>query len=328
MRVSYNKINIYNERRLRVNHKEWKYKIGKDRVAVLLMLMMSGMFGGAAAWLYKADNGAFIPVSMIAGLMVLVFLLTLHRFFFYKVLIGEDGFYYQTNIGNGKFYSYREVEKAWMSSGTDQNGGTKQYCNIAVPGKSVIRFLFFFQDECAVNYLIGQVEQFFQNTESDGNREKEEYLIDGKVFGKMQMGIGAVIVAMIVSLNLFLVKKVGLTLIGNLGVVMALVVACLLCNRYFFFQVKIKKDGFYCRTNPFDGCYYTYEEIVACRTIRKIVRHRQGYWDAAQRRYYFFFEFTDFHGKNHKFQFEQEIYEQEIRVLKERIEHTGNEMGW
>lgn len=268
MRVSYNKINIYNERQSRVNHKEWKYKIGKDRVAVLLMLMMSGMFGGAAAWLYKTHNGAFIPVSMIAGLMVLVFLLILHR------------------------------------------------------------FLFFFQDECAVNYLIGQVEQFFKNTESDGNREKEEYLIDGKSFGKMQMGIGAVIVAMILSLDLFLVKKVGLTLIGNLGVGMALVGACLLCNRYFFFRVKIKKDGFYCRTNPFDGCYYTYEEIVACRTIRKIVRHRQGYWDATQRRYYFFFEFTDFHGKNHKFQFEQEIYEQEIRVLKERIEHTGNEMGW
>lgn len=306
-----------------MNHQEWEYKIGKDYIAVLLMLIMSGVFVGAAAWLYKTHNGAFIPVSMIAGLMVLVFLLTLYRFFFYKVLIGKDGFYYQTNIGNGKFYSYREVEKAWISSGTDQSGGTQQYCNIAVPGKSVIRFPFFFQDECAVNYLIDQVEEIFQKTERDGDREKEEYLIDGKAFGKMQMGIGVVIVAMTVSLNLFLVKKVGLTLIGNLGVVMALVVACLFCNRYFCFQVKIKKDGFYCRTNPFNGCYYAYEELVDCREIRKIVRHRQGYRDAAQRRYYFFFEFTDFHGKNHKFQFEQEIYEQEIRVLKERIEHTG-----
>ena len=50
---------------------------------------------------------------------------------FYKVLIGTDGFYYQTGIGNGRYYNYSDIEKAWISSGTAQNGHEEQRKNRA-----------------------------------------------------------------------------------------------------------------------------------------------------------------------------------------------------
>lgn len=104
--------------------------------------------------------------------------------------------------------------------------------------------------------------------------------------------------------NLISVSSIGLTI----------ATICLLFNSYFFFQVKIEKEGFYCRTNPFNGHYYVYEKIKKCHTIRKVVRHRRG-----ERRYYFFFVFVDANGKKRKFQYSEDVYEQEIRVLKERI---------
>lgn len=84
----------------------------------------------------------------------------------------------------------------------------------------------------------------------------------------------------------------------------------------------IGKKGFYCSTNPFDGQYYEYNEIVSCRRIKKVVRTRAHYYEAAQRRYYFFFEFTDVRGKTRKFQFEDPIHGHEVDVLKERIENA------
>lgn len=303
-----------------MKHKEWKYKIGQDKVAVVLMFLMSLVFGGLDIWLRKINIDAVFFVTIIAGLMTAVFLLTVHRFFFYKVLIGEEGFYYQTNIGNGKFYSYKQIEKVWISSGTAQNGGQHEYCNIAVTGQSVLRFQMFYQDKKAVKYLIKRVERLSCKTEEDSVCEKEEYLIDGKAFGKIQIGIGVVIIAVMVVLDVFLLKVIKNAPISIMSFIMILAMVWLLFNHYFFFQVKIQKAGFYCRTNLFDGHYYTYEEIVDYREIKKIVRHRLHYWNAAPRRYYFFFAFTDIQGKTRKFQFEQEIYEQEIRVLKERIE--------
>ena len=91
-----------------------------------------------------------------------------------------------------------------------------------------------------------------------------------------------------------------------------------------FFKVKIDTKGFYCRTNPFNGQYYEYDEITNCRRIKKVVRTRAHYYEAAERRYYFFFEFTDVRGKTRKFAFEDPIHGHEINVLKERIEKTLN----
>lgn len=61
-----------------------------------------------------------------------------------------------------------------------------------------------------------------------------------------------------------------------------------------------------------------YEDIK--QKADKVVYTSQEYYEAAERRYYFFFEFTDVRGKTRKFAFEDPIHGHEVNVLKERIE--------
>ena len=150
--------------------------------------------------------------------------------------------------------------------------------------------------------------------------EKDEYLIDGKVFGKTKIGIGPILLAIFVFIDVLIIKETGFIAMLIPGIAMELGLCWMLFVDYGFFQVKIGKDGFYCPTNPFNGQWYKYSEIT--REIKKVVRHRQHHWNAAKRRYYFFFEVTDVRGKVGKVQFTKEIFEQEVNVLKERIEQA------
>lgn len=163
--------------------KEWKYKIGSSKTPAVLMFIMSAIFCGLALWLHKTDNGAIIFAGLLAVLMVIVFLLTIYRLIFYKVLIGSKGFYYQTGIGNGKYYDYADVEKAWLSSGTAQNGANEQYCNVALLDKRVIRFMYFYNDKKAVNYLVKQANTIEPLVPT---KEKDEYLIERQGFWQIK----------------------------------------------------------------------------------------------------------------------------------------------
>ena len=300
---------------------EWKYKIGSGKLPVILMFLMSALFCGLTAWLYSTDNGTFLFGAILATIMLLVFILTIYRFLFYKVLIGKDRFYYQTGIGNGRYYAYTDIEKAWISSGTAQNGGEAEYCNIAPYGATVIRFQFFSSDEKAVKYLIRRVNAASEMRTSLKSTEKDEYLIDGKVFGKLKIGVGIAVSIMIVLINGYMIKEIGFHASLIPGYVMAIIICWMLFVDYLFFRVKIEKDRFYCRTNPFNGKWYQYSDITHCKEIKRVVRH-QRVRGASHRRYFFYFQFTDVNGTTRKFQFSKEIFEHEIHVLQERIEHA------
>ena len=263
---------------------------------------------------------AVIFTGIITTLMVLVLVLTIYRFLFYKVLISDEGFYYQTGIGNGKYYTYTDVEKAWINSGISQNGGQGKYCNIALYNKKVIRFPFFYNDKKGVDYLIKQANADTQSTRTNTLKEKDDYLINGKAFGKTRIMLGIVILAVLAFIDVFLIREIGFNFIIIPSIAMGVTVSLLLFNYYLFFQVKIGKDSFYCRTAPFNGQYYKYSEITDCREIKRVVRHRSYSNRSLHREYYFYFEFTDNKGKKHKFQYEQQIHEYEVNVLKDRIE--------
>ena len=68
--------------------KQWKYKIGAEKMPMYLTFMMLVLFGGLAIWLHKMQNGAFIFVGMFAAIMLILFGATVHRFLFYKIFIG------------------------------------------------------------------------------------------------------------------------------------------------------------------------------------------------------------------------------------------------
>ena len=301
----------------------WKYKIGSGKMPVILTLIMFSLFGGLTAWLYSASNSAFIFTGLFSAILIALVFATGYRLAFYKVLIGKDGFYYQTGPGNGKFYKYAEVEKAWVNSGEAQNRAQQDFCNIEIPGIPVIRFQFFYADEKAVNYLIRRIEASEGKSVPKANGENAEHLINGKVFGKTRIVVALVLLIIVAILDAVIIKTTGHMYLAVPGIVMALFILLYLVNSNMFFKVKIDAKGFYCRTNPFNGQYYEYDEITNCRKIKKVVRTRAHYNEAAERRYYFFFEFTDVRGRTRKFAFEDPIHGHEINVLKERIEKAN-----
>ena len=274
---------------------------------------MLAVFGSITGWLYSENNGAFLFTGLFSAILLALVIATTYRLAFFKVLIGKDGFYYQTGPGNGKFYDYGQAEKAWIHSGEAQNRAKEDYCNIEIPGIPVIRFQFFYADEKAVRYLVKSIEA------AAGEHGAEEYLIDGKVFGKTRIVLGFVFLLVIAFIDAVIIKTSGLAFLVIPGFVMAIYVLISLINSNFFFQVKIGEKGFYCRTNPFNGQYYEYSEITQCERIKKVVRIRRPR-RAENPRYYFFFEFTDSGGATRKFQFEDQIHGHEVDILKERIE--------
>lgn len=299
---------------------QWKYRIGSRKMPVILTLIMFAVFGGLTAWLYSTNNGAFIFTGLFSAILLALVIATVYRLAFFKVLIGKDGFYYQTGPSNGKFYNYAEVENAWLNSGEAQNRAQEDYCNIEIPGVPVIRFQFFYADEKGMNYLIKRIEATANKETAESRKEKAEYLIDGKVFGKTRIVLSIVLLVLVAIIDAVIVKATGQMYLAVPGVVMALFILIYLINSNMFFKVTIEENGFYCRTNPFNGQYYEYAEITACKRIKKVVRTRAHYYEAAERRYYFFFEFTDISGKTRKFAFEDPIHGHEINVLKERID--------
>ena len=305
-----------------MENQTWKYKIRSGKVPVILTLLMFAVFGGVTVWLYSTNNGAFIFTGLFSAILLALVIATVYRLAFFKVLIGKDGFYYQTGPSNGKFYNYTDVEKAWLNSGEAQNRAQEDYCNIEIPGIPVIRFQFFYADEKGVNYLIKRIEATASGETVERRNEKAEYLIDGKVFGKTRIVIAIVLLIVVTIIDAVIIKATGHMYLAVPGVVMALFILFYLINSNMFFRVNIDAKGFYCRTNPFNGQYYEYGEIINCRRIRKVVRTRAHYYEAAERRYYFFFEFTDVRGKTRKFAFEDPIHGHEVNVLKERIEKS------
>jgi hypothetical protein len=304
-----------------MGNKQWKYKIGSGKMPMILAFIMFTLFGALAVWLYKIQNGAFIFAGVLAAVMFILLLATVHRFLFYKVFIGKEGFYYQTGMNNGRFYAYEMVEKAWISSGTAQHGAQEEYCVIEISGGPVIRFQFFYNDKKGIKYLIKQVEVNRSRKENIA-LETEEYLIDGKVFVKERIVIAFILMTIIAILDILLIQSNVPIYFYLPGTLMGIGLILYLMIRQRYYKIHIGQRGFYYRTNPFNGQQFDYSDIVDCREVKKVIRHRSHYWEAGLRRYYFFFEFTDVKGIKRKFQFEKPIHEREVNVLRERIENT------
>ena len=298
---------------------EYKYTITGKKLPVILTAILTGLFGGLSVWTYKTDNSVSIVLFMFTILMFFAFILTVYHLLFFKVLIGLNGFYYQTHIGNGKFYNYDKVDKVWISSGKTQGGAKAQYCNISLINKEILRIPFLFADEKGVKYLIKKVNNYC--LKSVKTEKDETYAIDGKTFGKSKLILGLLIVALIALSNIFIIRKFSFVVIPS--IVICIFAIFLILNYNLWFKVKIEKDGFYCRTTPFNGRYYKYSEIKDCRIVEKVVkRHRYDTGTPITKSYYFFFVFYDTAGKKHVFQYEDQIHEHEINILKKRIDEA------
>ena len=90
-----------------------------------------------------------------------------------------------------------------------------------------------------------------------------------------------------------------------------------------FYKIQIEKDGFYCRTNPFDGKYYQYREI----SNYKLIEERKKFGSVRGRgvretHYFYYLIFTDSNNKTHKVLYNKALFEREMKVLVSRIEQA------
>lgn len=293
--------------------KQWKYRIGTGKMRVFLSLGMTALFVGISIWLHKTQNPAYLFGDILSAIMVAVLLLTVYRLLFYKVLIGRDGFYYQSHISNGLYHNYSELKNAWLTTGQNLSGHETSWCHFETADGKVTRFVYYYGDEKAVRYLVSRTE-----AETAGRaEEKQQYRIDGKASGMVGL-VGALIAAgMLCIFDIPFLQLGGVAFFtGLIGLLVAGYIVVTALFSYFCFQVKIEEKGFYCQTNPFNGTYYAYEDITHCRSVKRIYRRRRS----ATRNHYFYLYFTDRYGKTRRFQYEEDIYGHEINVLKERIE--------
>ena len=293
----------------------WKYKVSSGKAPVLISLAMVALFGSLSIWMHKTGNGAYFFSDILTGIMILIFIVTVYRLFFFKVLIGKDGFYYQTQIGNGLYHNYSELRDARITTGQNLSGHKTNWCHFETAGGQVSRFYFYYGDKKAIQYFVRRAQAAI--AERSGEDAPRQHRIDGRSSGLVGL-VGAFIAAgMMCIFDIPLLQLGGFALLmGLVGLGFAIyIVAAVLC-KHFFFQVKIEEKGFFCQTNPFDGTYFHYHDIVRCWKVKRVYRRRRS----ASRQYHFYLYFTDRHGKTRRFEYEDDIYGYEVNVLKERID--------
>lgn len=238
-----------------MRNRNWKYKITSGLTGVILSSILLIIFGGLAIWFHISQNDAIIIGRILVIFAALAFFLALYRALFFKVLIDKDGFFYQTTLGNGRYYNYYEIRKMWISSGKETNSQEMTYCNFETNEGKIFRFFFLGVNIDAVDYLIKRVEvvkTVDNNNITDDNRE---HIISGKVYGGQRIAVVVFIFVILLLLTNSLVKQ-GLSPITYvLPIIMAVASIVVLVIHNLFYKIQIQREGFYCRTNLFDGRY-------------------------------------------------------------------------
>ena len=311
-----------------MKEQQWKYKITSGIMGVILSAIMLAGFGALAIWMHNTQNGAIVIGRIVVIFAALAFVLALYRALFFKVLIGKDGFFYQSNPMNGKQYSFHEIKEAWISSGRETNANEMNYCNFETNSGKVIRFFYTGADLDAVEYFLERVEKA-QSIQLEQHVEQKEYHISGKVQGIQKIAVMLFLMGILCLLVNPLLRE-GLSIVSvYFPIILALFSLIYLIIHYCFYKIHIDERGFFYQTNPFNGKTYKYDEIVECEIVE--IRRRKGsvHRPGSRRTYYLhYFVFTDSTGKERKIAFDKSLFEHEINVLRSRIEQAQQEREW
>ena len=311
-----------------MDKKKWKHKITSGITGVILSAIMLAGFGALAIWMHNTQNGAIVIGRIVVIIAALAFVLALYRVLFFKVLIGKDGFFYQSNPMNGKQYSFHEIKEAWISSGRETNANEMNYCNFETNSGKVIRFFYTGADLDAVEYFLERVEKA-QSIQLEQHVEQKEYRISGKVQGIQKIAVMLFLMGILCLLVNPLLRE-GLSIVSvYFPIMLALFALIYLIIHFCFYKIHIDEKGFFYQTNPFNGKTYKYDEIVECEIVE--IRRRTGsvHRPGSRRTYYLhYFVFTDGTGKERKIAFDKSLFEHEINVLKSRIEQAQQEREW
>ena len=311
-----------------MKEQQWKYKITSGITGVILSAIMLAGFSALALWMHNTQNGAIVIGRIVVIFAALAFVLALYRALFFKVLIGKDGFYYQSNPMNGRFLHYHEIKETWLSTGRTSNANEMNYCNFETTSGKVTRFFYTGADLDAVEYLLKRIEKA-QAIPAEQQVEQKEYHISGKVQGVQKIAVMLFLIGILCLLVNPLLRE-GLSIVSvYFPIILALFSLIYLIIHYCFYKIHIDEKGFFYQTNPFNGKTYKYDEIVECEIVE--IRRRTGsvHRPGSRRTYYLhYFVFTDSTGKERKIAFDKSLFEHEINVLRSRIEQAQQEREW
>ena len=295
-----------------MEQRNWKYKITSSWTAVIAVAITTAVSGGFTFWLYTAHDGAFVGLGGLTAFFAIICVLSAYGAMSFKLLVDKDGFYFRTKPGNGRYYRYREIRSMWLATDKETDLQQATYCNFETMDGKRSRFLVLDPHLDAVDYMIERVEDVGASREED-DRDRE-FVIPGK----RKVG-GLVIFAMLLFPVLYLIFRwTSMPLILRMIPFIAFLVPTVqVFSRGLFFKLKIQKDGFYCRTNPFDGRYYRYGDILDCCLVEaeRGTRRHETY-------YAYYMKFTDRANRTHRVLYDKSLYEREMNELAARIERA------
>ena len=274
-------------------------------------------------WFHKTGNGAIILGRIILTVFAAAFVLSLYRTIFFKVLIDKDGFFYQSAPGNGRYYRYSEIRKAWLSSGRETNANASIYCNYETRDGKTVRIAITEADKDAADYLIKRVATVAVSDATGMDDDQRNYTISGKTKGLTRTAVIGCIFGIVMWLSYSFAKE-GLPTMGFvLPTIAALCALVYVIMHYFFYKVEIKRDGFYCRTNPFNGRFYKYRDVTNCKLIEYRKRFGSAYRHGVRQTHYLhYLVFTDKSGKERSIEYDKGLFDREINILASRIRQS------
>lgn len=295
-----------------MKERNWKYKITSSWTAVIAVAITTVVSGGFTFWLYTAHDGAFVGLGGLTAFFAIICVLSAYGAMSFKLLVDQNGFYFRTKPGNGRYYRYREIRSMWLATDKETDLQQATYCNFETMDGKRSRFLVLDPHLDAVDYMIERVEAVGASREED-DRDRE-FVIPGK----RKVG-GLVIFTVLLLPVLYLIFRwTSMPLILRMIPFIAFLVPTVqVFSRGLFFKLKIQKDGFYCRTNPFDGRYYRYGDILDCCLVEaeRGTRRHETY-------YAYYMKFTDCANRTHRVLYDKSLYEREMNELVARIERA------
>ena len=288
-----------------MEERNWKYKIAGNWTAVIAVAITTAVSGGFTFWLYTAHDGAFVGLGGLTVFFAIICVLSAYGAMSFKLLVDQNGFYFRTKPGNGRYYRYREIRSMWLAPDKKTDLQQATYCNFETMDGKRSRFLVLDPQLDAVDYMIERVEAVGDSREED-DRDRE-FVIPGK----RKVG-GLVIFSMFVFPVLYLIFRWT-----SMPLILRMIPVVKVFSHGLFFKLKIQKDGFYCRTNPFDGRYYRYGDILDCCLVEaeRGTRRHETY-------YAYYMKFTDRANRTHRVLYDKSLYEREMNELVARIERA------
>lgn len=303
-----------------LDKKQWKHKIGGNVIGTVLCFFMLAGAAALCIWFDKTGNGAILLGRIILVVFAVAFALSLYRVVFFKVLIGRDGFFYQSAPGNGRYYRYSELRNAWVSAGKETSSMSTFYLQFETREGSITRIAILEADTDAADYLVKRVAAVAASDATGMEDDQRDHIISGKIKGLTKIAVIGSIFAIVMWLSYTLFEEGLPPLTYALSAIAVFCAFVYVIMHYFFYRIEILRDGFYCRTNPFNGHSYKYRDISNCKLIESRKRYGSAYRRGVRETHYLdYLVFTDNTGKEHRIMYDKSLFEREMRILESRI---------